>query len=249
MIGSQQIEVIQDEWLTKAAQLNCYNVPDQVLNSKSYLGKFTGPTLLTAKIDSNEKSKIQALLNIGFDLCDTNLKFEILGGNISNKQDAKTNGNIQVDFINEKSEAQREQLEEIAKESMTFSRFNYDVNLPLGCAQRIKANWARDIYEGKRGDGLLLALDGNQVVGFLGFMKNSNNVDSYQIDLLAVKSDQQHKKIGTKLLRRFNHFLIKNNSLGIAGTSILNYPAINLYISFGYKIKGSQQILHYNTVN
>ena len=104
MIGSQQIEVIQDEWLTKAAQLNCYNVPDQVLNSKSYLGKFTGPTLLTAKIDSNEKSKIQALLNIGFDLCDTNLKFEILGSNISNKQDAKTNGNIQVDlnFINDK---------------------------------------------------------------------------------------------------------------------------------------------------
>jgi ribosomal protein S18 acetylase RimI-like enzyme len=247
MIESQQIEVIKDEWLTKAAQINCYNVPDQILNSKSYLGNFIGPTLLTAKINSNEKTKIQALLNIGFELWDTNLKFEILGCNIIDKQDAKTNENIQVDFIKEKFEAQREQLEEIAKESLTFSRFNYDVNLPLGCAQKIKANWARDIYEGKRGDGLLLALDGNQVVGFLGFMKNSKNLDSYQIDLFAVKSDQQQKKIGTKLLRGFNDFLLNNNYLGIAGTSLLNYPAINLYISFGYKIKGSQQILHYYT--
>jgi ribosomal protein S18 acetylase RimI-like enzyme len=227
--------------------MNCYNVPEQVLNNNSNLGNFIGPTLLTAKINSNEKTKIRALLNIGFELWDTNLKFEVLGSGITDKQDEETKGNIQIDFIKEKSVAQRDQLEKIAKESLIFSRFNYDVNLPVGCAQKIKANWARDIYEGKRGDGLLLALDGNKVVGFLGFMKNSNNLDSYQIDLLAVKSDQQQKKIGTNLLRRFNDFLTNNNSIGIAGTSILNYPAINLYTSLGYKFKDSQQILHYHT--
>lgn len=246
---SQQIKVIKDKWLSEAAQLNCYNVPDQVLNNNSNLGNFIGPTLLTAKINSNEKTKIRALLNIGFEIWDTNLKFEVLGSSITYKRNKKTKGNIQIDFIKEKSEVQRDQLEKIAKESLTFSRFNYDVNLPVGCAQEIKGTWARDIYEGKRGDGLLLALDGNMVVGFLGFIKNSSDIDRYQIDLLAVKSDQQQKKIGTNLLRQFNNLLLNDNSLGIAGTSILNYPAINLYISFGYKITGSQQILHYHTGN
>jgi hypothetical protein len=191
---SQQIKVIKDKWLSEAAQMNCYNVPDQVLNNNSNLGNFIGPTLLTAKINSNEKTKIRALLNIGFELWDTNLKFEVLGSSITYKRDEKSKGKIQIDFIKEKSEAQREQLEKIAKESLTFSRFNYDVNLPVGCAQKIKGTWARDIYEGKRGDGLLLALDGNMVVGFLGFIKNSSDIDCYQIDLLAVKSDQQQKK-------------------------------------------------------
>ena len=249
MIETQQIKVIKDKWLSEITQINCYNVPDQVLNNKSHLGNFIGPTLLTAKINSNEITKIHALLNVGFELWDTSLKFEVSVSSSRDKQDEKMNGNIQVDFVKEKSEVQREKLAEIAKESLTFSRFNYDVNLPVGCAQKIKANWARDIYEGKRGDGLLLALDGNKVVGFLGFMKNSNNLDSYQIDLLAVKSDQQQKKIGTNLLRRFNAFLKNNNSIGIAGTSILNYPAINLYTSLGYKFKESQQILHYHTGN
>ena len=249
MIETQQIKVIKDKWLSEVTQINCYNVPDQVLNNKSHLGNFIGPTLLTANINSIEKTKIHALLNIGFELRDTNLKFEVLGSSIRDKQDEKMNGNIQIDFIKEKSEVQQKQIEEIAKESLIFSRFNYDTNLPLGCGQKIKENWARDIYAGKRGDGLLLAKDDNQVVGFLGFIKNSNDIDCYQIDLLAVKSDQQQKKIGTNLLRQFNNLLLNDNSLGIAGTSILNYPAINLYISFGYKIKGSQQILHYHTGN
>ena len=249
MIETQQIKVIKDKWLSEATQMNCYNVPDQVLNNKSRLGNFIGPTLLTAKINSNEKTKIHALLNIGFEIWDTNLKFEVLGSRIIDKEDEKMNGNIQIDFIKEKSEAQQKQLEEIAKESLTFSRFNYDTNLPFGCGQKIKESWARAIYEGKRGNGLLLAKDDNQVVGFLGFIKNSDDIDCYQIDLLAVKSDQQQKKIGTNLLRQFNNLLLNDNSLGIAGTSILNYPAINLYISFGYKIKGSQQILHYHTGN
>lgn len=247
MIKPQQIKVIKDKWLSEVTQINCYNVPDQILNNKSHLGNFIGPTLLTAKINSNEITKIHALLNIGFELWDTNLKFEVLGSSIRDKEDEKMNGNIQIDFIKEKSLAQQKQVEEIAKESLIFSRFNYDTNLPLGCGQKIKESWARAIYEGKRGDGLLLAKDDNQVVGFLGFIKNSNDIDCYQIDLLAVKSDQQQKKIGTNLLRQFNNLLLNDNSLGIAGTSILNYPAINLYISFGYKIKGSQQILHYHT--
>jgi ribosomal protein S18 acetylase RimI-like enzyme len=81
------------------------------------------------------------------------------------------------------------------------------------------------------------------LLGYILF-KVTNNICT--IELIAVKSEYQNMKLGTKLLSFLNTHAIKNKiSKIVVGTQISNLKAINFYIKNGFYVSETTDIYHW----
>lgn len=159
------------------------------------------------------------------------------------------NRNLHFDFFTIKSFDKlihnRQELEKLALESGTYSRFNIDENFKSGEYNKLYLTWIALSIEEKLAFDIIIATDKNEtIVGFVTLNKKSESL--VDIGLVAVSDGFRGKGIGKSLM---NYALNKSFELGYKEiqvvTQINNINAMKLYESVGFNIKEKTFVYHY----
>ena len=189
-----------------------------------------------SKISTNSVNMWQCVEKANFKLIDTNVKFE-LHGNIS--PDSKHQKNIDICFAEKKHQ---QATGKIARDNFIYSRFHLDPLIDNDIASKIKQNWVKNYFFGKRGDEMVLALLNNEPVGFLQLIIKNKELF---IDLIGVDKIAQGRGVASSMIQ-FASKNIKRSCIKV-GTQIGNLPSIKLYQKLGFVLTGSYYVFHYHS--
>lgn len=133
-----------------------------------------------------------------------------------------------------------EPVAEIAGRSFGSDRFHADTNITAAVADRIKTDWARNFFNGARGDWMIVGEIGARITGFLLLLKRNTHI---VIDLIAVDPSARRSGIASAMIA-----YATNVSQGIGpmrvGTELANAAALRLYESLGFRIHSAHHMLH-----
>ena len=188
-----------------------------------------------AKLDILQVSALSALTNAGFRVVDTALTFD---GSVSGATGSR------VRFARPEDRAQ---VSRIAGSAFRYSRFHLDPLVPAGVADAIKSSWAANYFEGKRGDGMVVAERGGQVVGFLQLLRAPP--DQLVIDLIGVDPAWQGQGLGREMILHAARHGVGDDRIPATitvGTQAANTPSVRLYESLGLRLISAQYVVHYH---
>lgn len=189
-----------------------------------------------AKVPVVEIGTVWQLADAGFRVVDTALAFEgAIGGEAGR-------GGVRFARADD-----REPVAEIAAGAFRYSRFHLDPLIPGELADAIKAAWAVNYFEGKRGDGMIVAEHAKRVVGFLQLLWSAP--DHLVIDLVGVAPANQGRGIGRDMIlyaARYGTGDGRVPSRISVGTQAANAPSVRLYESLGLRLREAQYVLHHH---
>lgn len=191
---------------------------------------------VTAKCPAADIAAVGRLEAAGFRVIDAALTFDAA----SLRADS---GGKPVRFATPQDRAA---ISDIAGRAFRYTRFHLDPALPDALAHRIKAAWADNYFSGQRGDGMVVAEQGGQVVGFLQLLWAG---DALVIDLIAVAPEAARQGLasamigfaaahGTGNARRPASFKV--------GTQAANTASCRLYENLGFRLCASAFVLHHH---
>jgi len=185
------------------------------------------------KIAADSISESDYLQNIGFRLVDTLVTLQRRVKNIG----TDTSG---VEFA---VAADANDVGSLAHGAFSLTRFHLDPLIPTETANKIKENWARNFFSGKRGDYMVVAREAGHVTGFLQLLLSSNGV--LTIDLVAVAANSKGNGIAEKMTT-FAEQEIKGVKTLNVGTQVSNTASLRAYTKMGFRPVGAQYIWHYH---
>jgi ribosomal protein S18 acetylase RimI-like enzyme len=237
--------MIPDQWLSKILNRPVYRLEVD----RSFSERFeeikreeesvfcSKPVFIHAKVPTEQLLNIQTLEDLGFHLVDTNIVF-----NKPLSENFNLLGNCEVRFAMPEDETQTVDL---AGKSIVYSRFHQDNNFSIETANKLKAEWVRNYFSGKRGQAMVIALAEGAIVGFLQLLISKDGI--MRIDLMAVDAGQQRKGIGKDMIA-----FAEMNSCGIkqvcVGTQIVNIPSIRFYQNLGFNMAEAHYVFHYHNL-
>jgi len=195
------------------------------------------PVFLYAKIPSQSIDHIKFLEENGFRLVDTNITFEKSA--LSPHAPA---GNCEVRFALPGDEAQ---AVEVAKRSFVYSRFHLDPAFSNEAADKVKAEWVRNFFLGRRGEAMVVALVDKAIIGFLQLLQSDDGL--LTIDQIAVSSAYRKQGIADNMIS-YAEGHCKNVQRVRVGTQIVNIPSMRLYEGMGFKVSETSYVFHYHNV-
>jgi len=240
--------IILDPWLGGVLEREVYKiivddalikkVRDKQHDGDTFLQLLGGkPVFLYAKVPSQSIDHIKFLEENGFCLVDTNITFE------KSSLPARTPaGNSEVRFALPEDEAQ---VVEVAKNSFVYSRFHLDPAFLNETAGKIKAEWVRNFFLGKRGQAMVVALADKTIVGFLQLLQSDDGL--LTIDQIAVSSAHRKQGIASNMIYYAERHC-KNVQRLRVGTQIANIPSMRLYEGMGFKVSETSYVFHYHNV-
>lgn len=234
-----------DEWLSKILGRETYRIivdQDFLNESKSIISKQireihklqSRRVFMYAKVSSSFIPGIKFLEMMGFNLVDNNIIFEkpIASSHIFGCESVVRNAVSQ----------DRNRVVDIARRNFAFSRFHLDPDIPNSIANRIKAEWVKSYFSGKRGNEVIVAEIKGKIAGFLLIMYDQNK--DLIIDLIATDKNQRGKGLASKMIAYAES---KSDGANIqVGTQVVNIPSINFYLKNGFRIRESNYVFHFH---
>ena len=187
----------------------------------------------TAKVPAEDIIQTNKLIEMGFRVVDCALIFEM------NAECSKESTSIRIAFARDES-----RVREIASNSFRFSRFHSDPMISMSLANKIKAEWAGNFFNGLRGDAMLIAEVDGVVAGFCQLIIRDSRAI---IDLIAIDASCSRRGLARSLLASITGCVAKMGrpvNRIVVGTQSANVPSVNLYESFGFRLIGSNFVLH-----
>jgi dTDP-4-amino-4,6-dideoxy-D-galactose acyltransferase len=188
----------------------------------------------TAKIGVLDLELAAALTAVGFSLVETSLQFE-----------KPIDRHAPVAQVGICRPQWREAVLDIAERAFRFTRFHVDPEIHRSAANRVKREWIQSYVDGRRGDALLVAHDGDAVLGFNAMLVSDRPAGSVAvIDLIGVHPDHQQRGIGRLLIDgALHHYQDRCRSLEV-GTQASNIPSVRLYERAGFRLIRSGYVFH-----
>ena len=234
----------KDEWLSEQIAKNVYQLKAYDLLGDDFskdwkkfrIDHIKGDYLVFSKISTNSENIYQCLEKANFKLIDTNVKFELNNNKLSEKQQ---HNDIEICFAEKKHQ---HAVGKIARDNFLYSRFHLDPLIDNDIANKIKQNWAKNYFFGKRGNEMVLALVHNEPVGFLQLIIKEKELF---IDLIGVDKIAQGRGVASSMIQ-FASTNIKSSCIKV-GTQIGNLPSIKLYQKLGFVLTESDYVFHYHS--
>lgn len=235
--------LVPDFWLAERIGRNAYRlaVDENLLgragiDDRALLGYVLSESVfIYSRVSPTFAAGMRFLRRHRFDLVDTNVVFEKAIGGLR-----PPGAGFE---IRDAVPADRNGVVEVAGGSFTCSRFHLDPEIPRAVANRIKADWANNYFEGKRGQRMVVAIDERRVAGFLQLLHGRDGVMT--IDLVAV--DERHRRKG--MAREMIAFA-ETTATGMqrvrAGTQVANAASIRLYEDLGFRFVEAAYVFHYH---
>ncbi|OGV50884.1 MAG: hypothetical protein A2X49_05570 [Lentisphaerae bacterium GWF2_52_8] len=195
----------------------------------------SGPVFVYAKVPTDSLAAAHFLESFGFRLIDTNVLFdrELPGGPAAPFSPA----------VRLARPEDREEVMRIARENFIFSRFHLDPMIPRDTANEIKAQWAGNFFNGKRGDAMLIAENEGELAGFCQMLFKDGLAT---IDLIAVEKKHRRLGLSAALVAAAESHYTKKATRMLVGTQVANIPSMRSYEKAGFRIRDSKYIFHYH---
>ena len=236
-------DFIKDHWLSECFQYDVFRLQTPALlddmsckEDRSHISPLEKrPVLVYTKVPVDRVNLIHSLEDIGFRIIDTNTVLEkpIQISEVDPRFSASLRFALPEDV---------EGVRSVARKGFMFSRFHLDPEIPNETADLVKAGWASNFFAGKRGDGMIVAVDGEKIIGFLLFIYLD---DTLLIDLIAVESAYRGRGIA-KAIIAFCQNKLRNFKTIRVGTQLANVPSLRLYHDLGFHISKAFYVLHYH---
>ncbi len=235
-------QIVRDRWLSSFFPFDVFNLkianPGSI-GRKECVRAFEdisnrAPVFIYTRVPVEALNCIHGLEDVGFRIIDTSI---VLRKRINKN---KPLGNITgVRFARMED---KNNVGEIALNNFKYSRFHLDPAIEDRISNTIKAQWATNYFEGKRGDEMIVSERDGLICGFLQLLHSG---DDLLIDLIAVSKEYRNKNVASdmidfaeKNLDGFRHIRV--------GTQAANIPSIGLYEKLGFSIVDVKQVLHYH---
>jgi len=141
--------------------------------------------------------------------------------------------------LREARDSDCESVKKIAERSFRYSRFHADPKFDSALANRIKAAWAGNFFQGQRGHRMLVAEERGHLSGFILLVENPK---ATTVDLIAVDPAFQAQGLGQALLSAAER---KGRRI-FAGTQQANLASCRLYQKCGYRVDKSESVFHFH---
>ena len=224
-----------DIWLSGALGCPAWKVEREAGGEPLSRLETVSPSFAYAKLKAGDIAAVSQLADVGFRVVDTALTFD---GIITGSPTTDVRFAVQAD---------RDFVSRIAGRAFRFSRFHLDPLVPNGVADTIKSSWATNYFEGKRGDGMVVAERDNHGIGFLQLLWASP--DRLVIDLIGVDPAWQGQGIGRAMIQYAAQHGTGNGHVPATmtvGTQAANTPSVRLYESLGFRMTSAQYVMHFH---
>ena len=222
--------LVKDLWLSKASNINCFNVKTL---SKAKIIKRN--TLITCKIKYDKKDDLINKKN--------NSKFKLIGQNVifsKNINIKNISPNINLDFeVSKKKDEQK--IINICLRNMKSSRFDLDLRIPRIKVKKIRVNWISSYFLKLENKFIYSVLFKNKLVGLLCVLKKKKNII---IDLIAISKKYNGKGFGSAIIDNLQLQFPKLKNI-IVGTYKKNKKAMLFYKKYGFKEIKTYNVFHY----
>ena len=237
------MSVKKDDWLAESMGRPCYAVSfdeDFVNEGQTWIEKWRGePSFVFAKVATDDATAIRLLQDGGFYLVDTAVTFEkkVTPESWDDAPEAASKRGHHIRL------AQPDDIDgtiAVARNSFARSRFHLDPDVPDEVANELRARWVENFFKGKRGEAMLLACDGERVVGFNQLLLRD---DAYIIDLIAVDAAYRKRGIASDLVRFGDHHFRDVSRVRVS-TQVANVAACRLYERMGFVLSSAKYVFH-----
>ena len=224
--------LVKDLWLSKASNINCFNVKTLYEDNTEIIKK---NTLITCKIRDDKKKNLIIRKN--------NLKFYLIGQNIifSKKINIKNiipNMNLNFEVSKKKD---KKKIIDICLRNMKSSRFDLDLRIPRIKVEKIRVNWVSSYFLKLENKFIYSVLYKNKLVGLLCVLRKKKNII---IDLIAISKKYNGKGIGSAIIDNLQLQFPKLKNI-IVGTYNKNKNAVLFYRRYGFKEIKTYNVFHY----
>lgn len=231
-----------DPWLSGVVGCPAWRVESASGGGEAWTKLRTGdPVFAYAKLKAGDIAEVSQLTDAGFRVVDTALTFD---RPVSGPQASPRGPGIRLSRPED-----REAVVRIAGRSFRFSRFHLDPLFPKHLADGIKSSWAGNYFEGKRGDGMVVAERDGVVVGFLQLLWAEPGC--LVVDLIGLDSAWQSQGIGRDMILYAALHGTGDGRVPAAmkvGTQAANTPSVRLYESLGFRLTSAQYVMHFHGV-
>ncbi len=238
----------EDVWLTKCLgvrtwqlQLGTAGLDTTAREGLVKQWQENGNDFYFAKIDTLNVSVVAQLTDVGFCVVDVNVLMQWQADERQSADNEKAN----ITGVRLLQASDAPSVIVMAQETFRYSRFHLDPNLDNTDADQVKSAWMQNYVTGQYGEAVLVAEQAGKVVGFLAVNKKvEDSAEVFVIDLVGVVTSHQGQGIGEKLVQAFIRQYKGENRMLRVGTQIANIPSIRLYEKCGFRLQGSQYVLH-----
>jgi ribosomal protein S18 acetylase RimI-like enzyme len=233
--------LIADAWLSGLLKRSAFRLSHELHIDAALAARLAqAPLFVTAKASAIDVKSIAHLQDAGFRVVDTALTFDAEG--LSGGPEAASRQGHVIRFAQPDDRAG---VVALAGRAFRFSRFHLDPVLPNTIADRIKAAWADNFFNGLRGDAMVVAEDERGIVGFLQLL--GLDVGGLVIDLIAVAPEATRHGIASAMIA----FAWRSESVAgrlslRVGTQAANIGSCRLYESLGFRLREAVVVLHHH---
>lgn len=218
----------EDAWLGERLGKTAWHLaPDAALSDIDV----PAPAFIDARVAVSDMGRSTELHAAGFALVDTSVTFLRAGTTEALQFDAD---------IRMAEPADADRVAQIAGENFSTDRFHADPDIDDAVADRIKADWARNFFAGRRGEWMVVGCRGGQAAGFLQLLDRNEEV---VIDLIAVDGASRNTGLARAMIG-FAAGTCKPGAPIRVGTQLANTASIRLYETLGFRLNSASHIFH-----
>jgi GNAT superfamily N-acetyltransferase len=219
--------LISDPWLSERLCVPAFTLPDA---GEPALEPGLQPAFIQTKVDIAALRRVEDLVRIGYMLVETGIVLARALGNAPLPPKA-------IRFAEARDEPA---VRQIAGLAFHCSRFHADPLIANEVANRIKADWAGNFFQGSRGTHMVVAEEGGRVAGFLLLIAKGSDL---VIDLVGVAPGAQGRGFGRRMID-FAAAHIREPRRFVVGTQLCNTRSLTYYAKSGFLIESARHSLH-----
>lgn len=195
-------------------------------------------SFIEARVDVTDSESLARLQDLGFVVIDCNMTLELEANEAFLDEHPRARSS-RIRFATVEDE---NGVRTLARESFEYNRFRRDPRISNEIANTIKEEWAANFFVGARGEWMVVAEDGGEIVGFLQLMRAGQDI--LLIDLVAVASQAQRRGVARLMISFALRNCIKQPGGMRVGTQLSNQGSLRLYESMGFRLHSVVYLLH-----
>ena len=223
----------KDIFLSNCFEREVYKLlefPDDFVGFDKVL--FLNNAFLWGRVEHEQNSVVKKFVNEKFTLVDSNLQLCLVTSETWKNEKIRKYSN-KLGFTRVGQVKDLKKLTDIAMESLTYSRFNFDPEIKSSQIRNMRSHWIlNSIKNLDARKSIIICNERELIIGFAVYSIKKHNLF---IELVAI--DKNYRGLGLFRMTLFDLIRLYNENIShiFIGTQPYNYLALNSYYALGFR--------------